>query len=213
MPTRPDLSSKALQLVRLTAAGVSREGIAQRSGIAVGSVGYRTANLCQQLQARNRLHAVCLAVIYGYVTPEHVQVPSPVPDLAAADLLVLREAINGALTFKAPTLGDTASRLGVSQARVANSLATIRRELNVHDRYHLAAVALLADIVDCRSADPRFPDLVLSSLSTAYPAVPAPPASDRASNPFDHSGQTPAGEPAQPRQRIAVPRHSIGVVT
>lgn len=70
--TRPFMTQRQQQCIRLAAAGLEYLQIAERLGLSLGTVRIHLTDAREALGARNTAHAVGLAVHYGIVTTEHL---------------------------------------------------------------------------------------------------------------------------------------------
>lgn len=73
--TRPIMTQRQQQVIRLAAAGLEHREIGDRLGLAFGTVRIHLTEARKALGARNTAHAVGLAMHHGIVTGEHLTVP------------------------------------------------------------------------------------------------------------------------------------------
>jgi DNA-binding CsgD family transcriptional regulator len=73
-PGRPYLNNDETECVQLAAAGLSFKQIATRTFIPFETVRWHLRNARLKLGARNVVHTATLAMLYGYVTPEHLRI-------------------------------------------------------------------------------------------------------------------------------------------
>ncbi|MEU7904130.1 helix-turn-helix transcriptional regulator [Actinoplanes sp. NPDC049118] len=73
--SRPYLSPRQRDCVRLAAAGLEQRHIADRLGLKFGTVRIHLTDARKLLGARNTAHAAALAVHHGIVTAEHLELP------------------------------------------------------------------------------------------------------------------------------------------
>jgi DNA-binding CsgD family transcriptional regulator len=73
--TRPFLSHRQQQCLRLAAAGLEHRQIAERLHLGYGTVVIHLTKAREALGARNTAHAVGLGIHHGIVTAEHLELP------------------------------------------------------------------------------------------------------------------------------------------
>lgn len=74
--TRPFMTQRQQQVIRLAAAGLEHREIGDRLGLAFGTVRIHLTEARKALGARNTAHAVGLAMHHGIVGDEHLELPS-----------------------------------------------------------------------------------------------------------------------------------------
>lgn len=73
--SRPYLTARQQQCLRLAAAGLEHREIADRLGLAFGTVRIHLTSARGALGARNTAHAVGIAMHHGIVTADHLEMP------------------------------------------------------------------------------------------------------------------------------------------
>lgn len=73
--SRPYLSPRQQQCLRLAASGLWYREIADHLGVTLDTVRIHLKHARLALGARNGVHAVALAVHHGIVTAEHLELP------------------------------------------------------------------------------------------------------------------------------------------
>ena len=73
--SRPYLGPRQRECLRLAAAGLQYREIGERLGLTASTVKIHLRCAKRALGGRNTVHAVALAIHYGFVTAEHLEMP------------------------------------------------------------------------------------------------------------------------------------------
>lgn len=73
---RPNLTAYDVEALRLIAGGVTNQVVAQHFGVSTATTGRRLSELFASLGARDRTHAVAIALTAGVIHASDVQLPA-----------------------------------------------------------------------------------------------------------------------------------------
>jgi DNA-binding NarL/FixJ family response regulator len=76
---RPLLTDKRLTILRLYANGFTTQQVADQLGCTIDNIGTQTRIICQRLGARDRTHAVAVALARRLISASDIRIPEPDP--------------------------------------------------------------------------------------------------------------------------------------
>lgn len=90
--TRPSLTERDVETLRLIAGGATNQAVARHFGVSTATTGRRLTELFERLGARDRTHAAVIALVTEVVGITNVQLPTWVK----AELVATEGSLPGA---------------------------------------------------------------------------------------------------------------------